>query len=494
MLLTSGGDFFLSIKKVVILHPMKYRFSLILFLLAAQLSKAQNKYTRGMDFDDASYSEIPKKAKLSRSLESVPASFSLKKYAPIPESQGMYGTCTAWASAYCGRTIVEAIKNNWTDKKIITANAYSPAFLFRMIRPSDPECVGGSTVSRAFELMKEKGLLTYNDLSLACIPSITDQQMATAEKGKIKDYMRLFDINAAENIKIQSVKKSISEKKPVVFGMVAPPSFMGAKGVWNPTEEPDKSFGGHAMCVVGYDDAKDGGAFEIQNSWGQAWGNEGYIWVKYADFARFTWYAYEFIDLPEAKPEVADLSGQIRLTLADGKDMPANLRISTRGLTVVPAKVAPGPLTLYQTSQPYTSGTRFRIYISNNEPAYVYAISSDLSNEVAKIFPYEDGISAALTDKKNDVAIPDEDHYIEFDNKPGKDFLCVLYSKNELDINSLVQKIGSGTGTFSERIFKAVGDEMVDPKNVQFSTDKIAFQGFSKGKNIVSMMVELDHQ
>ncbi len=455
---------------------------------------AQTKYATGMDFDDNSYTDIKKKAKLTRSLENVPASFSIKQYAPLPESQGMFGTCTAWASAYCGRTMVEAIKNNWTDKKAITANAYSPAFLFRMIRPEDSVCVGGSSISQAFELMKEKGLPTYNDLPFSCIPTISAAQLATAEKGKIIDYMRLFDIGSAENIKIQSVKKSISEKKPVVFGMICPPSFMSAKGVWNATEQPDKSFGGHAMCVVGYDDTKDGGAFEIQNSWGQQWGNSGYIWIKYADFARFTWYAYEFIDLPLPKPQVADLSGQIRLTLADGKDMPASLRVSTRGLTVVPANTTPGPLTIYQTSQPYNSGTRFRIYISNNEPAYVYAISSDLSNAVTKIFPYEDGISAALTDKKNDVAIPDEDHFIEFDNKAGKDFLCVLYSKNALDINSLVKKIEGEAGTFSERIFKVIGSEMVDPKNVQFSKDKIAFQGFSKGKNLVSMMVELEHK
>ena len=145
-------------------------------------------------------------------------------------------------------------------------------------------------------------------------------------------------------------------------------------------------------------------------------------------------------------------------------------------------------------AQAYTSGTQFRMYISNNQPAFVYAISSDLSNEVSKIFPYEDGISAALTDKKNDVALPDEDHFIEFDNKPGKDFLCVLYSRDELNLNDLVQKIGSLQGTFSDRIFKVVGSKMVEPKNISFSKDKLAFEGFSKGKSVVAMMVELEHR
>jgi hypothetical protein len=174
--------------------------------------------------------------------------------------------------------------------------------------------------------------------------------------------------------------------------------------------------------------------------------------------------------------------------------MPANLFVSTRGLTVVPAKTIPGPLTVYQVANSYTSGTRFRIYISNNEPAYVYAISTDLSNEVTKIFPYEEGISAALTDKKSDVAIPDEEHFIEFDNKPGKDFLCVLYSKDELNINDIVQQVSGQQGTFSERIFKVIGDKMVEPKNIEFSRNNISFQGFSRGKSVVALMVELEHK
>ena len=472
---------------------MRVFISLIAFICIAVTAQAQS-FSTGMEFDDEEYAQVPKKAKLTRGLAVVPARGSIKQFSPTPQSQGSYGTCTAWAAAYCGRTIVEAIKQNWTDKAVITQNAYSPAFMFRLIKPADSVCNGGTVVTDAFSQLKEKGAIPFKDLSDKCIPAVTDEQLARAADGKIKGYMRTFDITSAPVIKIQAVKKSVSEKKPVVIGMICPPSFQSAKGVWEPKEEPSKQYGGHAMVVVGFDDEKFGGAFEIQNSWGTTWGNEGYIWIKYDDFARFTRYGYEFIDLPEPQPEIADLSGQIRLALSNGTEMATTLRVSTRGLTVVPAIATPGPLTIYQTSQPYGSGTRFRIYISNNQPAYVYAISSDLTNEVTKIFPYEDGISAALTDKKNDVAIPDEDHFIEFDNKPGKDFLCVLYSKEELDLNKLVEQISGQTGSFSERIFKVMGEKMVDPKHIEFSKEKIAFQGFSRGKSIIPMMVELDHQ
>ena len=485
-------------------------YSLLCILFSTSLF-SQHTFSKGLDFDDNSYAIIQKKAKLTRSLEIIPAAYSLKQFAPTPKNQGEYGTCAAWSTAYCGRTILEAIKNGWTEKEKITSNAFSPAFLFRLLKPKDTACMGGSTVSDAFEMMKEKGSLLYKSLPIACTPYLTPSQMMMAANSKIKDFLRLFDVSADYKIKIQSVKKSISEQKPVVFGMICPPSFEVAKNVWTPTEDAAKISGGHAMCVVGYDDNKEGGVFEIQNSWGTDWGNAGYIWIRYNDFAMFTKYAFEFIDFRETMSEIPDLavaikpslsrsikpdlSGSIKLTLADGRDMPANLLISTRGLSVVPTKIAPGPLTLYRTVEPYLSGTRFRIYISNNEPAYVYSFSTDLSKEVTKIFPNEEGISAALTDKKNAVAIPDEDHYIEFDNKPGKDYLCVLYAKNAMPINEILKKIKEEQqGTFSEKIFKVIGKEMVDPKNIKFSPNEIGFSGFSSGKSVVAMLVELEHK
>ena len=33
----------------------------------------------------------------------------------------------------------------------------------------------------------------------------------------------------------------------------------------------------HAMTIIGYDDNKYGGAFEVMNSWGEAFGNKGFV-------------------------------------------------------------------------------------------------------------------------------------------------------------------------------------------------------------------------
>ena len=442
-------------------------------------SLAQKK-SRGMDFDDASYTAIPKKAKLTRGLEIVPAAGSLKKYAPTPLNQGDYGTCTSWAVAYCGRTIAEAVKNNWTDSNVINKNAYSAAFLFRLLRPQDTICKGGSSITDAFTILKEKGALKAATTPGICLPAVTSSQLEAASEFKIKDYLRLFDIEEGPQLKIQIVRKSINEKKPVVIGMLCPDSFQNCGEVWNPTEEPLPTYGGHAMCVVGYDDNKYGGAFEIQNSWGTNWGNKGYVWIKYADFVKFTKYAFQLVDLPEPKPQVPDLSGQIRLQLVDGTTMPVQTVVSANNTT-------------YATTTAYTYGTRFRIYISNNQPAYVYALSTDLSNEIVPLFPYDESICAALTDSKNEVSIPDEDHFIQFDSKPGTDILCVLYSRNALDINDLMAKIAQQDGSFNEKLHKVLGSQLVDSNNITYTPNSLSFKGFSKGKTIIPLLVTMEH-
>ena len=147
----------------------------------------------------------------------------------------------------------------------------------------------------------------------------------------------------------------------------------------------------------------------------------------------------------------------------------------------------------YSLNQPYSSGTRFRLYISNNEPAYVYAIGSDQTQQVFKIFPYADNISAVLNYSQNNVAIPDEDHYIEMDQTVGTDYLCVLYSRKELDIYSILGKIEAGYGTFKQKVEKALGNDLVSSNNVNYNSNTISFQAKSQGRSVVMLLVETKH-
>lgn len=485
----------------------KILLTTIMIIACGSIQAQDDFFATGLLPDDGRYDQLPQKADLvTRDYTVLPKSYSLKKYCPIVKSQGNFGTCTSWATAYAARTIAEAIKWGWTDINKITKEAFSPLFVYAQIKSkNDDNCQDGSHISNALKLIKNKGVPKFSTFNVLCANYVNSSLMNEASQYKIDDFFTLFSISFANRSeKIRKVKKALSEDCPVVIAMWLPSSFHQAKNTWSGLDIDTKKHGYHAMCVIGYDDTMNGGSFQIMNSWGANWGANGFVWVKYNDFAKYVDQAYEIyvkkhrypeplpepepapkpspkpIPKPEPKPiPLNDLSGEITLQLATGEKM-------------VPALDKNNGI--YGISENYISGTRYRIYISNNEPAYVYVIGSDLKNNVSKVFPPKDNISAALTYKSNHIAIPDETYYIEMDNTSGKDYMCVLYSKNSLDINDIINKIRLYNGNFIEKVESAVGKEKIASTNrIKYELNNIGFSAKTE-KTVVPIIVEIGHK
>ncbi len=443
-------------------------------------------YKTGCLFDTSKYAQVPLKAALlTREYNILPPRSSLKNYCPTPKNQGEYGTCTAWAVAYSARTIIEAKQNNLTFVQQVNQQAFSPFFTYTMAKFSfDKECMYGAFIPDAMEVMKNNGAVKYNDFQNACATAVPSFLLSKAKNFKIKSYLKLFSNHDNQQnrwLKISAVKKSLSEGKPVIIGMKCPPSFQTAKNCWIPKENPLEEYGGHAMTVIGYDDSKFGGAFEIMNSWGTGWGNQGFIWVRYQDFANFVREAYEMIEMPSNNPPPAtslsaDLSGKLKIITASGEEVKATWNGS-----------------FYKIGHPLAAGTRFRLYFSNNEPAYVYIFVSDSQNHVSQIFPYQAGVSPALTSKRSEIAIPDEDHYLVVDAEKGADYLYLIYSKEVLDIQSLKNKLEESEGYFTDKIYHILAPKLVATNDISYKTNEIAFSAISKGKETVLLTLEISH-
>lgn len=460
---------------------LPYILTLLLSLGCTATATSQSRPATGLIFDDAKVEKIPVKPRLlTRDYTAIPESVSLVPWCPIPQSQEQYGTCTSWASTYAARTIAEAINNGWGNRSKISAEAFAPIFIYAQIKSDDDyDCQLGSCIDDALETLMLKGAPKLADFNLLCATDISDDIYAKARQYVIDDYFQVFNIYSDADKKISATKKSLSEKRPVIIGMKVPDSFMDCYGkdLWNKTETNNDG-GGHAMCIVGYDNNKYGGAFLIMNSWGTQWGNDGMIWVKYKDFADNVKYGFEMFlkkkETPKPGPHYANrFAGSIRFRLSTGSDMVPRL---DRGV--------------YQMQDPYISGTRYRIYLSNNEPAYVYVIGSDDSNEVSTVFPPDDKTSAALVYSSNDIALPDENWFIEMDDTRGTDNVCVLYSMNELPISDITASIEKSAGTFREKVLSVLGSSAVT--NAGFAADNISFTAESNA-SVVPVFIQIRH-
>lgn len=84
---------------------------------------------------------------------------------------------------------------------------------------------------------------------------------------------------------LDTLRACLAEGWPVVFGFTVYDSFESAAvagtGVVPYPAGGESVLGGHCMVIVGYDDNDDDGRFVARNSWGTAWGQDGYCTMPY---------------------------------------------------------------------------------------------------------------------------------------------------------------------------------------------------------------------
>lgn len=208
--------------------------------------------------------------------EKLPKSYSLKEYAPEVKSQGQLGSCVSWATAYAGLTIVKRIEQ--ANK---TAPSYSPLNLYIRIKKKKGEepCSYGANIFYALNVLVKKGCSIFSKFKNDCSAYVeTDKEYSD----------KLYSFSEITSSNIEKIKMSIANKMPVVIGIscYSGTSWQNAyleDGLWNGFYSGEKN-GGHAMCLIGYDDNKGDGAFLIMNSWGSDWGQDGFFWIRYKDF------------------------------------------------------------------------------------------------------------------------------------------------------------------------------------------------------------------
>lgn len=463
--------------------PMWFKkaFLITLSLCCYAALSVQAQPGTGCVLDAEKYEQVPLAHPLMRGdFRDLPFEVSLRKYAPTPQNQGSYGNCVGWSTAYAARTILMAKQQGWDNLVLVTQNAFSPFFVYEQAKAvTDIYCQDGTSLYNALEIIKQVGTVKLQDYDEQCGQIISNNLQKAAQEFRIKDYKRLFESRA--NNKVTLVKKSLAEGKPVIIGIqCCAESFLGAHGLndWQlqATDDPDPE-GGHALTVVAYDDHRNGGSFELMNSWGTSWGNQGFIWVTYDDFERYCFEAYE---MSSERVGATALAGSVRFQLQAGEEMPAFYKDG-----------------YYEMRKSYSSGTLFQVLISNQQPAFVYAFVSDDQRQNTQIFPLSDKYSAYLGYKANHVAIPDEDHYLQLDDNTGTDYFCILYSAEKLDIKKIMQEVSIAPGsTFMSRLNYVLGDKMLTTSEVNYKIENgISFDGLSYdlSKGIVPIVVSLSH-
>jgi len=227
----------------------------------------------------------------------LPAKVDLTPHMPPVGDQGPTGTCVAWATGYYMRTGMNAIRNGLSTSQLTsTSKQFSPKDLFWSI-PNDQkgaDC-NGTHFEYALSQMQSRGVATMQTVPFQNVGDCSNFPLSSwtqeAANFRIKSFRDLpVDVN--------SIKTKLSEDRPLIFGAIVTDAFLKFQGtgVMKSDIVNSAAKGGHAMTIVGYDDAKQ--AFRILNSWGKNWGDNGYAWVHYdlmtnANFIKYVFVAYD---------------------------------------------------------------------------------------------------------------------------------------------------------------------------------------------------------
>jgi hypothetical protein len=253
--------------------------------------------------------------------------------------------------------------------------------------------------------------------------------------------------------------------------------------------EADKFLGNHAMCIVGYNDNIAGGAFEIMNSWGTNWGNKGFFWLTYQQMMSYGNYAVEMMDF-ENKQE--QLSGKMEFIKLDSSVMPVRrTKISTRSFTI--EDDTNQGFSLYKLTETYAGGTPFKLKFTTNAPVYVYIFAEDDKGIISRFFPYNPTISAAINSSNATVYLPSENKHARLSKTPGKENICVLYSKTELDFEALLNNISDSKKSIYQVVNDKYKNRLTNLKEVKFDDDEINFKAPVNENAILCFFIELDH-
>ena len=208
------------------------------------------------------------------------ASVDLRQYCSAIEDQGNLGSCTGNAIA----GMIELL-----DKKNNKNLDVSRLFIYYQERVIEGTVRydAGAYIRDGLKAVNQYGaplesLWPYTISKFATKP--TTQAYNDALTRKVTAYARCTNL--------AGIKNALAAGQPVTIGFSVYSSFEGGWGniphgqagsgmMPMPNKNTEQLLGGHAVCVVGYNDTLNGGRLICRNSWGTSWGDNGYFYMPY---------------------------------------------------------------------------------------------------------------------------------------------------------------------------------------------------------------------
>jgi hypothetical protein len=247
------------------------------------------------------------------------------------------------------------------------------------------------------------------------------------------------------------------------------------------------------MVLVGYNSVEK--YFELLNSFGPSWGQNGFVRLSFDDFERLCRYAYVIV--PDA---AANMDAPVAANITN-YEPPITANLSGEFVFRQPAGFVTNELgdelmyfeeirTQERSTGIYvTETTKFKVgdvfqLMARDIPRgrFVYVFSQSADGTLNAHFPRKKETYATagfVLEKTVEIVIPSEETLLQLP-MPGEDNLCIVYSHAPIPAyEQRLEALRENGQPFVEKVRDAFQDVLIEAPNVQFSADKMAFSAIT---------------
>lgn len=289
----------------VLVLPGAYWWDPGLFLPATAFAQEPNQYGLGLISTTTVHPSLPPGFKTGTKLPSA-VDNSVAGLPPVGD-QGSQNSSVAWATTYYNKSFQEWQEHSWDVS--LAQHQFSPAMTYNMRTDYTPvPCATdqGMRFADALAILVKNGALPLSEFGYNPSDPCTQPdagQLAAASGYRSLGYGAFFVYDESGHVtaeQFEALKAHLANGNLVMLGIPVYPGFYRPELTADIIDTPqagEVSAGYHAVTLVGYDDATCGqGAFKFVNSWGPAYGGDGYARLTYDFVLEYAIEAWWMVD------------------------------------------------------------------------------------------------------------------------------------------------------------------------------------------------------
>lgn len=194
------------------------------------------------------------------------------------KDQGQIGACTAFASIGTMEYVAKKFMGSKIEDLLSERFTYYISRETTGIQPTDDS---GAYLRDVIKTLAKQG--TCLEKTCPYLPNDVKTTLTSKPSSQAYDEAKNYEILNYANIPedancLVTMKGVISKGYPVIGGFTCYENLWDGVGGQIPLPK-GQIVGGHAVCIIGFDDTKQ--MFKFKNSWGVAWGDNGYGYLPY---------------------------------------------------------------------------------------------------------------------------------------------------------------------------------------------------------------------